>query len=222
MENKKSVVHLMVAKEAPQEAVLASRFGGRPLIPRAATPVWPCCRECKEPMQFLGQLVLAPEKGERLDRLVLLFMCSADTCETWDAEQGANKAMVVVGNSWKIWEPPQVGGSGTPLLRSDVYGVEMVDWEAQADEDGDVYDPARQSWADAHKVARRKVVGQMFGQPSWLQSADDPECPTCGKGMAFIAQLEEGPRYETSMNFGGGSAYVFCCGSHAAKFLWQQ
>ena len=51
-----------------------------------------------------------------------------------------------------------------------------------------------------------------------------PTCKRCKGALQFLAQLEEGPVDETSMNFGGdGCAYVFdcSCGSNVGKIRTQ-
>ncbi len=52
------------------------------------------------------------------------------------------------------------------------------------------------------------VLGQLGGEPAWVQHPETPDCPECGGAMAFAAQLEE----HSSINFGGaGAGYVFRC-----------
>ena len=69
-------------------------------------------------------------------------------------------------------------------------------------------DNARENW----KGNKRDVLGQLYGEPSWIQGDETPECDCCNKPMRFVAQLEEGPDHRTAMNFGGGGvAYLFDC-----------
>lgn len=67
------------------------------------------------------------------------------------------------------------------------------------------------------------VLGQLGGQPAWLQNDETPACPTCARQMRLVVQLEEGRDHATAMNFGGrGEAYAFACEPCAqAVFLWQ-
>jgi hypothetical protein len=67
------------------------RTGGVPLVPEGF--VWPNCRECGRPMQFLAHLPL--HFGT-----VAVFFCQNDPgmCDDWDATGGANGAFVFSGH----------------------------------------------------------------------------------------------------------------------------
>ncbi|WP_223851443.1 hypothetical protein [Cupriavidus pauculus] len=165
-------------------------------------------------MQFLGQIVL--HDGDAT-RLVLIFMCQNDPglCEEWDANAGGNHATVMtIEGEMRLADAPPTG-----VVQLDtVYGARVEVLEA-AD-----YDSARQRWQDTNPNQQRQILGQIEGQPLWLQADESPVCDACGDAMSFLAQLEEGPDYRTSMNFGGGGcAYVFrChCSRQGAKLLWQ-
>ena len=204
-------IHLLIATEAPDESRVQTRFGGRPLVPSQAQFDWPHCECCSLPMQFLGQLSLTGETT--VSRLVLLFMCVAgDACSTWEPDWGANRALLVTTANPELCDPPIADET---TLRTVSYGGRV---EACKSDD---YDEACATWADDHGVSPRQVLGQVGGEPQWLQADDTPTCE-CGKPMDFVAQLETGPDAATEMNFGGGCAYVFFCGDHAAKLLWQQ
>jgi hypothetical protein len=162
-------------------------------------------------MQFLGQLRI-PEKSE----LVLLFMCQNDPglCDEWEPDAGGNCAIVVSTKNVGVVTPPQ----GGVTVRETKYGARQV---ASSLEN---YDDAREAWSKESGRAPREVLGQILGEPAWIQADETPMCGACGKPMHFLAQLEQGPDWKTEMNFGGGGcAYVFdCeCGTHSAKFLWQ-
>ena len=203
------MIQLLIADSAPNEQSFGTRFGGRPLVaPRAFE--WPHCTDCDLglPMRFLGQLAFLGDADD--PKLALLFMCDHDGCDTWDADSGANRVLTVSDQSLDICEPPVSGA-----LREPIYGARIEPWP------GDSYDDARSAWAEANGGQRRRVLGQYGGAPSWLQGDDTPSC-ACGKTMEFVAQLEEGPDSAAIMNFGGGCAYLFRCGDHAAKLLWQQ
>ncbi len=204
------MITLMVHRpEAP--AGRATRFGGLPGVPEGFT--WPACASCEGPMQFLGQL--QPGEGEPL---LLLFMCQNDPglCDEWDAESGGN-AVVAVEPAVPL-RPAMPPGGRDDLLRP-AHGSDAVAVE------GDTYDDARAAWsAAASGRTPRQVLGQLGGEPAWLQGDETPDCGACGRAMAFVAQLEEGPDHRTSMNFGGGGcAYVYRCGCSAgqARLLWQ-
>ena len=166
-------------------------------------------------MQFLGQLHSAQPGSDQGD-LLLLFMCQNDPglCEEWDANAGGNAVVAVATDDLQLAEPPPEG----VVLRDTCYGATVLPVSA-AD-----YDAARAGWAEANGQSPRVVLGQIDGEPAWLQHDETPNCDLCGQSMTLAAQLEQGPDAGTEMNFGGGGcAYVFRCRCDAAsaKMLWQ-
>ena len=67
----------------------------------------------------------------------------------------------------------------------------------------------------------RGVLGQVGGEPEWIQGDETPEC-ACGARMRFVVQLS--PEGGGGINFGdAGEGYAFVC-EHCpeeASFLWQ-
>jgi uncharacterized protein YwqG len=208
------MIRLLLNADAPLEAEAVTRFGGRPLIPRGTDFHWPCCSSCDGPMQFLGQIAM--EDGEAT-RLALVFMCQNEPgmCDDWDADSGGNRAIIVAADDGsRLADVPEDGYA----VRDTIYGarVEAVDSPS--------YDEAREQWAQQNQCSPREVLGQVGGEPSWIQADETPTCDHCDNAMEFVAQLEAGPDYKTEMNFGGGGcAYVFRCSctQPGAKFLWQ-
>ncbi|GLQ98779.1 hypothetical protein [Dyella mobilis] len=197
---------------ASADATSQTAFGGLPSAGEGGLH-WPICKTCHGHMQFLGQL----RSGEALgDRLLLLFECQnrPGLCDDWDADGGGNAVMVVATESPQLVQAPPVGETTRPIR----HGASVVRVEAGN------YDQARQQWASQAGKAARDVLGQLGGEPSWIQGDETPSCNTCGERMAFVAQLEEGPEARSAMNFGGGGcAYLFQCGGceTSAKMLWQ-
>lgn len=184
----------------------STSFGGKPFA-NTSNFEWPVCESCNLSMQFLGKIVTNESH-------LLIFMCQNDpgSCDEWDANAGGNKVYKINPDKLEMINPP---AEGITQLEEE--------WNSSIIEfDSEDYDEAREEWSQENNESRRKVLGQLFGEPTWLQSDDTPDCDTCGKPMRFVAQLEEGPNHDTAMNFGGGSAYVFDCKcEHSAKFLWQ-
>ncbi len=63
-------------------------------------------------------------------------------------------------------------------------------------------------------VAQRETQGRpkhkFGGTPDWIQAAEDPNCPACGKSMRFLAQLDTDP--SVGLQFGDdGLLYSFVC-----------
>ncbi|VVP44542.1 DUF1963 domain-containing protein [Pseudomonas fluorescens] len=209
------MIRLLLNADVPLATAAVTRFGGRPLIPQDAGFQWPCCASCGGLMQFLGQIAL---DDRDVKRLALVFMCQDDPgmCDEWDASSGGNRVIVVAAadDAWQLAELPE----GDSLVRDTVYGARLEDVDSGG------YDDASQQWAQKNHCSPRQILGQLEGEPSWIQPDETPTCDLCGNNMKFIAQLEQGPDHRTEMNFGGGgSAYVFRCSciQHTAKFLWQ-
>ncbi|GAB3757188.1 hypothetical protein GCM10028817_28750 [Spirosoma pomorum] len=144
--------------------------------------------------------------------LELIFMCNNDPgmCDEWDANGGGNKVMLVEGLQLEPFYPTE----GELSIRdTSEYSTDIIEIAAE-----EYYD-AKESWGGEDE----KVLGQLYGAPSWLQSDETPTCDTCRQPMRFVAQLEEGPSTIELMNFGGGGiGYLFDCVEHkSAKFLWQ-
>jgi hypothetical protein len=188
------------------------RFGGKPSAPGGILQ-WPTCTSCQGNMQFLGQLAPHAQDGE--ESLLLLFMCQNNPglCDEWDGDSGGNLVIVVARKCLGLVEPPTTGET----IRSVSHSASITNVESED------YDNAREVWAGSTGISARNVLGQIGGQPAWLQGEEVPLCDQCGKSMSFVAQLEEGPDYQTAMNFGGGCAYIYRCGCDAgqAKMLWQ-
>jgi hypothetical protein len=94
-----------------------------------------------------------------------------------------------------------------------------VDGSAEQPEyDFDVeYDLARELWWKHNPDKVNDLIGQLGGEPSWMQGDETPDCPSCSRPMPLAAQL-----YERGANFGTGEAYAFHCPAcGTAAFLWQ-
>ena len=164
-------------------------------------------------MQFLGQLRGAPPGSDR-DDLLVLFMCQNDPglCEQWDATAGGNAVAAVSDDDLQLAEAPSEGRCAAgPVPRSHRAPVCCRQLRGRA-----------HGMGEANGRRPREVLGQMGGEPAWIQQDETPSCDACGQPMTLAAQLEQGPDAGTEMNFGGGGcAYVFrCrCDAPAAKML---
>jgi Domain of unknown function (DUF1963) len=85
--------------------------------------------------------------------------------------------------------------------------------------------PARSKWQDWASANSRENLHRVGGYPSWIQSADYPECPGCSETMRFIMQLDS----ELPLSDGGewlwgsgGIGYAFSCAAcRNTAFTWQ-
>jgi hypothetical protein len=151
-------------------------------------------------MQFLAHLPLGPPLGLPLRTgAVAVFFCQNDPgmCDDWDAASDGNHAYVFSGGL----TPADVPAEGETLLGA----VTALRPHSAGTPTGEA------------------VLGQLGGEPEWIQDDETPDCPACSAHMTFTASLEEGYDFITSANFGdGGRGYVFTCRPCAeAAFLWQ-
>ncbi len=203
-------VNLLMVDESFDEAATVV-FGDAPALPAGWRFDWPVCAACGGPMCHLGQVPHPVHAGRR----ILLFQCGNEPgcCEDWEAERGANLAVVIPTDLALL--PLQAPSAGLTALQGR--------WSGHLrPSDAETYDQAM-SQVRAEGLPGRSVLGQLGGEPDWIQDDETPQCPACGQAMRLAAQLEEGPDYRTAMNFGGGCAYVFACDCPAAtaRFLWQ-
>ncbi|MFC0429790.1 hypothetical protein [Kutzneria buriramensis] len=181
---------LLIGAGAADEACTAPRTGGLPLLP--ADTAWPTCSECDAPQQFIAHLPLTD--GPALE----VFMCANDPgmCDAWRSGSGANAVLLAADDVVPL-NPPDTG-----VTRLDeVTGLSLVVSDA-------VYD-----WP-----LPENALGQLGGEPAWLQHDETPRCADCGDATEFAAQLEE----HGSINFGSGAGYVFVCRPcERGAFLFQ-
>ncbi|WP_432939174.1 hypothetical protein ACQPXM_28885 [Kribbella sp. CA-253562] len=157
-------------------------------------------------MQFLAQVLTQ-------EHVVPIFMCQNEPglCDEWDPRAGGNTAFVFPRDGLAAAQVPAEGETKLP----EASGITSTVI------DGVPYEEARQQWATDTGRVRREVLGQLGGEPSWLQCDETPSCRSCAQPMPFVAQLEQGLS-RTEINFGGGSGYVFACWPCTeATFLWQ-
>ncbi|MFI5909648.1 hypothetical protein [Dactylosporangium sp. NPDC051541] len=202
------MVNLLIYAGAADEHGPQLRTGGVPLAPAGFE--WPQCRECGGAMQFQGQ---APLDG---GGLLSMFMCQNDPglCDEWDATAGGNRAYLFGPDDLRPAMVPAEGATRLP----EAQGATLEEVA------GDDYFRAREEWAERAGQSPRQVLGQLGGEPGWLQGDETPACPSCDRPMSFVVQLEEGHEYRTAANYGGGGcAYGFVCRPCAgAAFLWQR
>lgn len=201
------MITLMI-HNSEQAALNATSFGGKPVKNKESEFQWPLCSCCELPMQFLAKILVDSQLHQ-------IFMCQNDPglCDEWDANEGGNAVAVTTPTDLEVVKAPSKGIT----LRETEHSAQLVEVAA------DNYEMARTEWAQSNSVSSGEVLGQLFGEPSWIQGDETPHCNQCSQPMKFVAQLEQGPDWSTAMNFGGGgAAYLFRCSCiHSAKFLWQ-
>lgn len=79
-----------------------------------------------------------------------------------------------------------------------------------------------QSWGDSNS---RQNLHRIGGPPSWVQSADYPNCPRCEQAMHFLLQLDSDLPQADGGEWlwgSGGCAYCFWCDDcRISAWLWQ-
>ncbi len=73
--------------------------------------------------------------------------------------------------------------------------------------------PARWYWQDWGASNGRENLTRLGGHPCWIQDADYPGCPDCGRTMAFLLQVDADlpGEEEDSIAFEEGILYTFWC-----------
>lgn len=193
----------LLIKNDITDVLKETTFGGCPVKAKNSDFEWPVCQGCGEKLQYQGKI--KTDLG-----FELIFMCNngEEACSIWDPDDGANNVVIVVADDVEPVDTPE----DRTRLRETEYGCKIIEV------DDENYDEAWDHW----EGRPRDVLGQLGGTPMWIQGDSTPRCDCCHKEMRFVAQLEEGPDYDTAMNFGGGTAFLFDCPEKkTAKFLWQ-
>jgi hypothetical protein len=85
--------------------------------------------------------------------------------------------------------------------------------------------PARWFWQDWGTSNDRQNLSRLGGHPAWVQNADYPHCPECGRFMTFLIQLDANlpaGADETEQVFSEGVFYGFWCDRcRVSAFKWQ-
>lgn len=195
-----------------------TRIGGLPLAPAGTD--WPTCTACSGPLQFIAQLVLDGGRG-----VLAVFMCANDpgSCQEWSATSGGNRAFLFPPDGLAPLPPPALPATEDEEDDDeDVRLLGAVRTVERVTVAGPEYEAAAKAWSERSGRPRGQVLGQLGGAADWLQYDETPDCTDCGRPMAFVAQLEEGPDPLTAPNFGSGRAYAHACAPCGrAAFLWQ-
>lgn len=196
------MLKLLTIDKTKTNLLQETSFGGFPVKGTDNSIEWPRCENCDAELQYQGKI--KTDIG-----IELIFMCSSNPgmCDDWDAESGGNKIIVVDAKKLEFFKPKD-----SDSIRELEYGVTVVETD-----DTDYYE-AIENW----EGDTNEIVGQLYGEPGWIQADETPDCNCCNKPMRFVAQLGESSDQKISMNFGGGMAYLFDCKEgKTAKFLWQ-
>jgi len=85
--------------------------------------------------------------------------------------------------------------------------------------------PSRWEFQDWALANSRENLNRIGGSPSWIQSAEYLNCPSCDNTMHFCAQFDSGLLLENGEEFlwgSGGICYAFWCyGCSISGLFWQ-
>lgn len=81
---------------------------------------------------------------------------------------------------------------------------------------------ARWMWQDSN--SRWANLHRLGGLPSWVQEPGHPECPMCGRSMAFLLQLDSGLLTEEGgyVHWCSGLLYAFWCDACKVSAFFRQ
>ena len=205
----------------------ASKLGGTPYL--APQEAWPTCSNCGKPMTLFLQLDLSTVptaiRGDVGEGLVQFFYCtSADPlceadCESYFPFTEAKLVRLIALSD----EEPVAAAvpEGTEVFPPH----HIVGWEEvtdypepwmEDDLDIPITDAEEEALVDQLDAAatRLSVAGdKLWGWPAWIQGPEYPDCPTCGRAMHALFQIDSDdhlPYY-----FGDvGTGHVTQCPEH--------
>lgn len=224
------------------------QFGGLPVGIDDAD--WPRCADCGNAMSHICQLAHHPERLDlgASDRVLTMWMCEHDPgmCQTWDADSGANRAVVSTLTH---------GGRALPSdAKTVVHPCAVV--ARWAEEDDGVPESKLPRFFDdstwfSLPDGQTTAIGwntRLGGAPTWIQSAEEgppepfvfcaqfgdalwiagsPPAPGDGappKGRFYFDRSGDGWWLEGPIFGDAGNAYLFIDRSTTvprAKFFWQ-
>ncbi len=186
--------------EPPRDAVLHA-FGGRASVP---------CELCDRVAHRLIVLDPVPDglgvaTVSRLELATCLSCVGYRSSTTWTVHGDDGEALAVRGT-------PQ----GTrPELEAEALTPTAVGLVSLGPR------WAKQDWAHSNS---RENLNRLSGEPCFIQNAEYPPCPSCGRKCAFLLQLDDLPTVGGGeFNWGsGGLGYVFWCDAcRTSMYTWQ-
>lgn len=194
----------------------ASKFCGLPWIGPEAS--WPRCGHCREPLTLLLQLDLddLPEElGDRFGSgLLQLFYCLRDGCQGvggWEPFAD-DLSRVRIVHPTPSAPAPSVSTEQPYLPAKRITGWTRFDdlpSPAEHDECGLKYTydftdgtlriecpdlgfdcKQRMSECQAEEIATAEHGDKLGGWPAWVQGVEYPNCPTCGRRMVLVFQVD--------------------------------
>lgn len=202
-----------------------SKFSGVPML--SAGERWPCCPNCKQPLQLLVQLASRelPAQAPRFgDGLLQVFYCTsqapfcAGDCKAFEPYSDCVLVRVLDPESGET--PSEVPKETFPARR-------ITGWKP--DTDYPTWDELEchgvelsSSIADALRQTYPQQGDKLGGWPAWIQGVQYPSCARCDESMSLLVQLDS--EDNLPILFGdAGTGHVFQCASHrdVLSFHWS-
>jgi len=171
------------------------------------------CGLCHAPLHRL--LALADPDAAGVASGAALEFATCLSCQGWEADG----ALFYRHDAEGLPTPHPAQQRDAPLTPDHVASPLL---EAQVD----LFEaPARWRWQDWGESNGRQNLSRVGGAPSWVQSADYPECPDCGQHMDLAMQLDSGLPQADGGEWlwgSGGCNYTFWCKHcRVSGQLWQ-
>jgi uncharacterized protein YwqG len=225
----------------------ASKFGGAPWIGPGADR--PECGHCRRPLALLLQLDLddLPEGigGRFGSGLLQLFYCVREDCHG----EGGWEPFSDIVSRVRVVQPdlggaPPAAPSGPPqLIEKAIVGwaaIEDLPTPAEHEECGlkytydfgagtlriecpevglDQTQPMSECAAEALAIAEQG--DKLAGWPAWVQGVEYPECPSCGRRMELVFQVDSEDNVPFMLG-DAGTGHVTQCPDHkdVVAFGW--
>jgi uncharacterized protein YwqG len=206
--------------------ILASKFSGLPWL--SESEEWPVCPNCSKPMQLFVQLNLStlphrpegcPDKG-----LVQLFYCTSSEplCESdceaffpWSKSVVA-RLISAEGENTQLDKTPVEDAFPPKLITGWNKKDDYPNWEEIETNGIQLTDPEFEKLDEAEAP----VLGdKLLGWPAWVQGVEYPDCPTCGKKMNLLFQIDS--ECNLPYMFGDvGCGHMTQCSSHPEKIAF--
>ena len=202
----------------------SSKFSGIPALSKEES--WPCCRNCKEPMQLFLQLNSKdlPESERDIfgQGILQVFYCTNKekecelNCEAFFPFSKSTLVRVVDFDGSNILSP-----ENSPVKNA-FPEKEIIGWESKDD---------YPNWEELEclgcglsdeqsdllcKLGYPQPKDKLLGWPYWIQGVEYPNCSECGKPMKLIFQIDS--EDNLPYMFGDvGCSHITQCDQHKEK-----
>jgi hypothetical protein len=200
-----------------------SKLSGTPWLRPGES--WPACGNCGRPMQLFVQIHARDLPAGAADplggRLLQFFYCTSEEplceveCEAFFP--GARSTLLRLADARGSAAPPATRPPGEfPPLR--LVGWEEVDDYPGHDEDVGV-ELTDAEWDAFYALDYPRPGDKWGGWPAWIQAAEYPACPECGREMALLFQVDS--QCNRPFMFGDlGTGHITQCPDHPERLAF--